>query len=264
MKAHSLSLILVLVFLACSKQETSTTITPTPTPITVTECRIIGSRQAGASFTYTFNKDGYLESSNGSSLGGNNSTTFKYENGLLVGIVSEPIVEKYEYNNGVLKKITVVETNEKKYFNYQIDIETDANKRIIKMTDSFGMSNEIKRDSKGNITEIKVLNMKDNTEKYKLVITEYDSQKSRLLLYKGWQFDVEQYYADYMNAEKSLHNIFGGSNNPIKIQKFIDNKLSAEWTYSYEYNNVGYPTFINNNGDKTPFALRYFSYNDCK
>ncbi len=240
-------LLILTVFFSCSKKEESpapSVVVPTP----ILSCRVNmedAEKDIKNNARYDYGKDGVIDgitdtyTKEGFNRG--YTTGFLYENSLLIQL-SQPnsgLLEKYEYKNGVLSKIIIVSTEQKNYIGYTIDIETDANKKIIKMTDSKGYQSDIKRDGKGNLLELKTIRITDKKEIFRLVNSDFDNKKSISELFKGWQFDVRQYYGDYMAMP--FFSV-GGSGNPIKTQTYNEGLLGTDLEYTFNYTADGYPT----------------------
>lgn len=244
---------------SCSKQEgttpvspISTTTIPTTNPTTL-GCRIDTQVQTpdGQSIKFVYDKDGYISKAEIGLVGSsaapyNNYYSYKdqqliaitaYSNVNLVPVAYE---EAYEYTNGALSKITIINSPTEKN-HYTITLESDANKRIIKMEDSNGLINVLKRDDKGNLIEVRQTQKKDNVELFRIVRSDFDNKKSFYELLKGWQFDVFTFYGDYM---KVPFFTLGASGNPKKMQVFKNGNLFDDVEYSYEYAPNGYPTKI--------------------
>ena len=223
---------IAVVSLSCKKEDIASAST-TPS----TNCRI--QEQYGEKYVY--NADGFITKRTGTYLDANNKTvTYEvehiYTDGLLTSVKEDGIAtEAYSYTNGVLSQIKLLVNNDPDYKDYKINIETDVNKRIIKMTDTNGLQSDLKRDEKGNLIEVITINV--NTKKVisRYVRSNFDGKKTHHELLKGWQFDVRKYYGDYMDQPNF---IIGGSGNALNIKIYGENNLltfDADYLYTYTF-----------------------------
>ncbi len=270
MKPFTLLLSLFAVF-SCGKNQA-----PTPIPVTTPVCNI--SSETGVNNTYKLE---YLYNASGSPQGVNvlvkNATSgqlqpvsmaqYTYENSRLVKVVDGAVEETMEYaSNGALIRLTVVKTIEPAYVNYTLNFETDANQRITKVTDSMGKQTTVKRDTQGNITETLTTDTKTGQEIYRIELSGYDNRKSIYDSFKGWSFSVLSYYADYI---KFPFFTTGAGGNAGKRMDYAAGKALQETTYTYTYNENGFPLteqsltrFSDGSGIAT--SSRTFVYADCK
>ncbi len=252
-----LAILFTLIF-SCKKTEDTPTptpiVTPTPTP-SFTGCRITQYSQdvvndPVANFEtvkFNYDKDGfinYTESTfkrNNTNVG-SQTNRMTYKDGLLVQFndAEQRHIEVYEYLNGIISTIKIPTSNAAVFVNLAIKISTDANKKIIKMEDNRGNISTIKRDTKGNIIEVKVMN--DGTdESFRMEIIGYDNKKTIYELLKGFQFDIFPLVDTY--TEKPLFSV-GASGNPLKAKVYRKGILKEDWEFAYEYTSEGYPTKI--------------------
>lgn len=192
---------------------------------------------------------------------------YTYENNRLVKVVDGDVEEKLEYNSsGALIRLTVVKTDEPAYVNYSLNFEIDANQRIMKVTDSKGVQTTLKRDSQGNITETRTINVSTNQELYRIELSGYDNKKSVYDAFKGWPFSVLGYYAEYIKFPLFTT---GAGGNATKRVEYEAGKAFSETTYTYTYAANGFPLmeqsltkFLDGSGIGT--NSRTFTYTDCK
>lgn len=255
-------------FISCQEKEPA----PVPTPT----CNI-GS-ETGVNNAYKLD---YLYNANGLPQGLNVSVKdntsgqlksvataqYTYENNRLVKVVDGEVEEKLEYNTqGALTRLTVVKTPESAYVNYTLNFETDANQRIVKVTDSKGIQTTIKRDTQGNVTETLTTDTRTNQELYRIVLSGYDNKKSLYDSFKGWSFSVLGYYADYIKFPLFTT---GAGGNATKRTDYEAGKAITEITYTYTYNTTNFPLseqsltkFLDGSGIST--YSKTFTYADCK
>lgn len=234
-------LLLPIILWACQKQEQ-------PTPVPVPSCKISSETGVNNAYKleYVYDSQGFISTLN-VSIKDNASGQLKpaatikygYTNGRLTTLIDGDVEEKLEYNaNGVLTRLVITKTKETAFLNYTLTFETDANKRISKVTDSKGLQTTIKRDAQGNVLETVTLNTATNKEVHKVVLSNYDNKKSLFEAYNGWQVSVLGYYADYIKFP--LFTTGAGGNAGKRID-YIDGKASTEVTYTYTYNANGFP-----------------------
>jgi hypothetical protein len=234
-----LMLLLLLGFTSCKKKETPIT----PEEPSFSGCRVDKIQLDKITDSYTYNADGTISNVSFSencvnAFCSSGSTNFFYENGLLVSLKTKKATESYEYTNGSLSKIIVADPDNAGYTNYIITLESDDNKRILKMKDNKGIQTDIKRDNNGNITETKTIRLSDSTELFRAELSRYDNKKTVYELYKGWKYDVNQYYVDYI---KSPFFITGASGNPLNFKWYKNKILTTDTDYVFEYSTDGYP-----------------------
>ncbi|MES2795985.1 MAG: hypothetical protein V4683_08470 [Bacteroidota bacterium] len=248
-----LSMILVV---ACKKSEIDANPNPQVTiPKTFNGCRILqetttetGIPNLILTYLYSFNDDGYITQINTKT---SNSTTnfmqsfpsvnLSYKDGILVSLETTGYKEQYEYTDEALTRISVPIDANLKYLNYEIKIDNDANKRIIKMTDKNNIS-DIKRDVNGNIIEVKLTNISTKEEVERLELSDYDGKKSLSSLFKGWRFYVKN------DVDRYMVNPFfsaGLSGNPRQIKQYIGGKLETTYMLTYEYSKNDFPIKLN-------------------
>lgn len=248
--------------LSCKKTDN----TP-PVEVGFSGCRIDNASRSQLSDTYSYNADGTISNITHKEKCANafcdiGTPAFFYENNLLVSLKEDNLTENYEYTNGALSKIKIASLSKPDYANYIITIEVDNNKRIVKMKDNKGIQTDIKRDNNGNITETKTIQLSDSTELYRAELSRYDNKKTIFELYKGWRFDVGEFYANYIR-----HPFFsiGASGNPQTFKEYRNKVLTADVEYTYEYSLDDYPIKedyfdkINNIRSTTNYA-----YKNCK
>jgi hypothetical protein len=254
--------------LACSKTDTPapTTPTTTPTPATSMACRIesdLGLETDAENLKFTYDTDGFIS---GIQLSVTDSRMTPityicaYRSGLLSTIRSPGFEEIHIYTNGVLSKIQLPGVGGAATYN--IDIETDAQKRIVKMTDTNNLQSVLKRDATGNLIEVIVTNLTDKKVVNRIVQSDFDGKKSIYELYKGWQFDAIQDYTTYMKAP--LFTV-GAGGNPRKVQVYLGTSLVEDWEHTYQYNLDGYPTkrtSLNKSLNRT--FTHEMTYKNCK
>lgn len=229
--------------LGCKKEDVSTS---TITLACRVDAQVVTTPNTGDRITYYYDKDSQIEASvyaqkdNGGSYSiGRTTTNYTYSSGLLTGatISGQTHEEKYDYTNGMLSKITMVKTTNSSDAGYMIMVETDANKRIVKLTDSRGVQSVFKRDAKGNLVQQD--RIKDGALLSRIVWSDSDEKKTIEELYKGWQFDIINDYRIYM-TEKVFTT--GASGNPRKeIFYNAQNVAITEITHGYTYSAEGYP-----------------------
>ncbi len=248
-------LITFFVILSCKKTEDMPTPTPTPVPTpSFSGCRIsqysqdlIGDPVANfETVKFNYDKDGFISYTESTYKRntvevGSQQIRMTYKDGLLVKYTDsgQSHIEMYDYLNGLLNTIKIPTSNTPDLVNFEIKLTTDANKRIIKMEDNRGEITTIKRDTKGNITEIKKTDGTD--ENFRMEISAYDNKKSIYELMKGFQFDFFTSASTYM--EKPLFSV-GASGNPLKAKVFRKGILKEDLEFAYEYTAEGYPTKI--------------------
>lgn len=267
MKKPILFLSLVFVF-SCKEKE--------PAPVVTPACNISSETGVNNAYKldYLYNTNGLPQALNVSvkdnatgQLKPVGTAQYTYENSRLVKVTDGDVEEKLEYNTqGALTRLTVVKTNESAYVNYTLTFETDANQRITKVMDSKGVQTTIKRDSQGNITETLTVNASTNQELYRTVLSGYDNKKSIYDGFKGWPFNVLEYYADYVKLPLFTA---GAGGNAGKRTDYEAGKAVTEITYTYTYNSTGFPLteqsltkFLDGSGIAT--YSRIFTYTDCK
>jgi hypothetical protein len=252
----NLFLFSMIFIVSCKKSEVDTGPNSTIVlPKTFNGCRIVqeSTTETGIpnlimTHKNNYDSDGYIKSiSNNSSnplsffMQSFPDTELSYKDGTLVSLETTGYKELYEYSNGLLSRISVPIDASLKYLNYEIKLEYDANKRIIKMTDKTNIS-DIKRDGNGNIIEVKLTNISIKAEVEKFELSDFDGKKTLSGFYKGWYFYVNSDVGRYM-----VNPFFsaGLDGNHRQIKHFIDGKLEASYLLSYEYSKNNFPIKLN-------------------
>ncbi|TAE37341.1 MAG: hypothetical protein EAZ70_09075 [Runella slithyformis] len=257
----------LLFFFSCQEENA-------PAPIPVPTCSI--STETGVNnaykLEYLYDAAGFISTLN-VSVGSNGqlkpaaTIKYTYENGLLVKLVDADVEEKLEYNSsGILTRLVITKTNDAAFVNYTLNYEMDAEKRVVKVTDSKGLQTTIKRDAQGNIVETVTVNISTGKEMHKVVLSDYDNKKSLNDSFKSWQISVLGYYGDYIKFPLFTK---GASGNFKKRIDYIDGKPSTEVTFTYTYNTNGFPIteqsltkFLDGSGIAT--YSKTFGYTACQ
>ncbi|AYQ36083.1 hypothetical protein [Runella sp. SP2] len=255
--------------LSCKKNDV-------PTPVTTPVCNISSEtgRDNAYRLDYVYAPNGVPEGVNISvkdnatgQLKATGKAVYTYADNRLVKVVDGDVEETIEYNaNGSIARLTVVKTPEANYVNYVLNFTTDANQRITKVTDSKGMEATITRDAQGNILETITKDTRTNQEVFRVVLMGYDNKKSMFDAFKGWQFSVLGYYADYIKFPLFTTKAGG---NATKRTEYESGKAVRETTYTFTYTTDGFPLteqtltrFLDGSGIST--YSKTFTYTDCK
>jgi hypothetical protein len=265
LKKLSKIILLFAILIACKKAVDTVPIVKSDA---FTGCRISQIESGSIPFINTYNPNGFLISSIVKYSFSEVTYKYSYENGLIIGLIgSDKNEEKYEYKNGALSKIFIVNTipGLSQFKGYFIDIDTDNNKRIVKMTDSNGLQNEITRDASGNIMTIIQTNNTDKRVNYKIELSGYDGKKTIYDLLKGFPFDFTSSYEFYM-TQGVLLSVGGTGGNATKIKIWDGQNQISDVDIKYEYSPTGYPTLINQieNMHFLPNRILKIGYQDCK
>ncbi|WP_461048796.1 hypothetical protein [Spirosoma arcticum] len=262
-------LLLIVALNGCKKPETAAPVTPTvpgTTFVPFAGCRLTMAERSGSEPIrrgYTYTADGFIVNTLLTYLdsrGGTYTGVFSYSSGLAASHSgSDGTVEEYAYTNGALSKITIAKTPETAYVGYQIDVTTDASKRITRLVDSQGYQTDLTRDANGNITGLTKTKIADKSVVFQMQLSDYDGKKSIHQLYKGWPFDFLVYYGDYMTEGALLNDGAGG--NPRKVRTLTD-----DLEYNYTYSTDGYPTSVKvfSKTSNSIISATDFTLNGCK
>jgi hypothetical protein len=265
-----LTLIIIAGFMSCKKTDNTPPTPPLEQPPlepSFSGCRVDKIGTTKGTDIYNYKSDGTISSISYNencvnAFCNSNLTDYFYNNGLLVSSKYKKATEYYEYTNGALSKIKIADPDDSNYTDYIITVETDNNKRIVKMKDNKGIQTDIKRDNNGNITETKTVRLSDSTELYRAELSRYDNKKTVFELYKGWSFDYNQYYADYM---KNPFFTIGASGNPLNFKWYRNKILTSDTDFTFDYSTEGYPVREEqlNKITNVKIVINY-TYKNCK
>ena len=264
----ALLLSIVLVFSCNPKEE--------PAPVPTYFCPISSETGVNDAYKleYTYNNAGLIEGlrvslkdNTSGQLQFASNAQYTYANNRLVKIIDGAVEETLTYtSDGALRSLVVDKTVEPAYINYTLTFETDANKRISKITDTKGLQTTIKRDAQGNIIETITTNTATNQEVYRNVLSDFDNKKTVQDGFEGWPFSILTYYGDYIKVPLF---VAGAGGNYTKRVEYVAGKATRETTYTYTYNEQDFPLteqsltrFLDGSGIAT--YSKTYTYNSCK